>query len=59
MIRMQGKKSMDYTCKEENRALEQRSKALILRATEYSQRLNKEPSERVIESFMKENQRGK
>lgn len=59
MIRMQGKMSMDYTCKEENRALEQRSKALILRATEYSQRLNKEPSERVIESFMKENQRGK
>jgi hypothetical protein len=59
MIRMHGKMSMDYTCKEENRALEKRSKALILRAMEYRQRLNKEPAERVIESFMKENQRGK
>jgi hypothetical protein len=53
MIRELAKMSTDYTCKDQNKELEDQSKKIILMAKEFTWRLDKEPTEQVIESWIK------
>lgn len=42
----------DYTCKEQNKELETQSKEIVRRTKEFDRRLDKEPVERVLESWV-------
>jgi hypothetical protein len=53
MIKELAKTSTDYTCKDQNKELEDQSKKIILMAKEFTRRLDKEPTEQVIESWTK------
>lgn len=44
----------DYTCKDQSKELENRSKKIVSRAREFSRRLKKEPTDQVIEAWLKE-----
>jgi hypothetical protein len=46
--------STDYTCKDQNKELENQYKKIVTRAREFSQRLKKEPIDQVIEAWLKE-----
>lgn len=46
--------STDYTCKDQNKELENQSKKIVLRAREFSQLLKKEPIDHVIEAWLSE-----
>ena len=46
--------STDYTCKDQNKELEIQSKKIVIRARGFSQRLKKEPTDQVIEAWLKE-----
>lgn len=54
MIKELAEFSTDYTCKDQNKELENQSKKIVTRAREFSQRLKKEPIEQVIETWLKE-----
>jgi hypothetical protein len=44
--------STDYTCKDQNKELENQSKGIIYTAKEFSRLVDKEPIEQVIESWI-------
>jgi hypothetical protein len=46
--------STDYTCKDQNKELENQSKKIVLRGREFSQLLKKEPIDQVIEAWLSE-----
>jgi hypothetical protein len=54
MIKELAEFSTDYTCKDQNKELENESKKIVTRAREFSQRLKKEPIDQVIEAWLKE-----
>jgi len=46
--------STDYICKDQNKELENKSKKIVIKAREFSERLKKEPIDQVIEAWLKE-----
>lgn len=54
MIKELAEISTDYTCKDQNKELENQSKKIVFRAREFSQWLNKEPINQVIEAWLSE-----
>ena len=54
MIKELAEISIDYTCKDQNKELENQSKKIVLRAREFSQWLKKEPIDQVIEAWLRE-----
>jgi hypothetical protein len=54
MIKELAEISTDYTCKDQNKELENQSKKIVLRAREFSQWLKKEPINQVIEAWLRE-----
>jgi len=46
--------SIDYTCNDQNKELENQSKKIVTRAREFSQRLKKEPMDQVMEAWLRE-----
>jgi hypothetical protein len=45
--------SIDYTCNDQNKELENQSKKIVTRAKEFSLRLQEEPTDRVIEAWLR------
>ena len=54
MIKELAEISTDYTCKDQNKELENQSKKIVLRAREFSQWLKKEPINQVMEAWLRE-----
>jgi hypothetical protein len=46
--------SIDYICNDQNKELEDESKKIVTLAREFSQRLEKEPMDQVIEAWLRE-----
>ena len=46
--------SIDYTCNDKNKELENQSKKIVKRAREFSLRLQKQPIDQVIEAWIRE-----
>lgn len=53
-IKELAKISTDYTCNDQNKELESQSKKIVTKAREFSQRLQKEAIDQVIEAWSKE-----
>jgi hypothetical protein len=54
MIKELAEFSTDYTCNGQNKELESQSKKILTKAREFSQRLQKEPIDQVIDAWLKE-----
>ena len=54
MIKELAEFSTDYTCNGQNKGLESQSKKILTKAREFSQRLQKEPIDQVIDAWLKE-----
>ena len=46
--------SIDYTCNDQNKELENQSKKMVTRAREFSLRLKEEPTDQVIEAWLRD-----
>jgi hypothetical protein len=46
--------SIDYTCNDQNKELENQSKKIVTRAREFSLRLKEEPTDQVIEAWLRD-----
>jgi hypothetical protein len=53
MIKELAEFSTDYTCKDQNKELENQSKKIVTRARDFSQRLQEEPTDQVIEVWLR------